>query len=867
MVTRYSKKIRRRFLLSALALLVSCAPVSLAPTDAPIASTPFPVKNGKHLQPLVSPIRAASNFLNEISSDVLGVTLRNPKHEVQFSSSGVLFKPSAGPEWSWSLGSVAREDGSPVPAVSLAPVLPRAKNAETIDYRRGILSEQYLAHVNTIEQQFVLHEKPALDGQALHISGIVSSAGEFEKTPQGWVWRDEQGIVTLGRVYVYDNDKREIPAQMVVSESHTEIIIAATDLAHASYPVVIDPEIGSDDYRISDMGGLGNLNFSATEPAIAYNSQNNEQLVVWTGVDVTIGESEIYGQRIDAATGLEVGTNDFRISDAGVDGNAAIDALGVAVAYNSTDNEYLVVWVADDTVDEEREIYGQRLNAETGVEVGTNDFRISDMGPDLNTSYAATLPAVAYNSTDNQYLVVWHGDDDTAPLVDNETEVFGQRLAADGTEIGSNDFRISFQGVDGNTSWAALAPKIAYNEIENEYLVVWHGDVLLVDNELEIFGRQINASTGALIGVASVRYSDIGPGGNANYDAIKAAVAFNNTDNEYMIVWAGDDTTDDENEIHAQRVSGATGAEVGVNDFILSDMGIGTFTQWNAYTPAIAYDSRLNQYLVSWVGDDNFGGIINDEYEIWVQRVDALGNEIYTNDIRATHMGGDTNIINGPPSGPLNFHPLALAYSSQSTEFLAVWTSDDNSVGLVDDEFEIYAQRLSAATANIALTVVDSVDPVVSRNTLSYTLGVSNAGPENAFDLLVTDTLAAGTTFVSASGAGWTCNEASAVVSCTRSSLAIAAAPDITVTVTVDDSTDGLITNVVTLSSGSSDTVLANNTVNEATTTQIDSDGDGTPDLTDLDDDDDGLSDIDESIAGSDRLDPDTDDDGRTDGQ
>ena len=41
-----------------------------------------------------------------------------------------------------------------------------------------------------------------------------------------------------------------------------------------------------------------------------------------------------------------------------------------------------------------------------------------------------SIPAVAYNSTNNEYLVVWAGDDNTAPLVDDEFEIFGQRLNA-----------------------------------------------------------------------------------------------------------------------------------------------------------------------------------------------------------------------------------------------------------------------------------------------------------------------------------------------------------------------------------------------------------------------------------------------------
>ena len=46
-----------------------------------------------------------------------------------------------------------------------------------------------------------------------------------------------------------------------------------------------------------------------------------------------------------------------------------------------------------------------------------------------------------FRSSQDQYLVVWHGDDDVGGLVDEELEIFGQRLGevlifADGFESG-----------------------------------------------------------------------------------------------------------------------------------------------------------------------------------------------------------------------------------------------------------------------------------------------------------------------------------------------------------------------------------------------------------------------------------------------
>ncbi len=69
---------------------------------------------------------------------------------------------------------------------------------------------------------------------------------------------------------------------------------------------------------------------------------------------------------------------------------------------------------------------------------------------------------------------------------------------------------------------------------------------------------------------------------------------------------------------------------------------------------------------------------------------------------------------------------------------------------------------------------------------MAYSLVVVNNGPSDAANLSVADTLPAGVTFVSATGAGWTCtNVGNVSVTCTRPALAAGAtAPTITVTVT-----------------------------------------------------------------------------------
>ena len=54
--------------------------------------------------------------------------------------------------------------------------------------------------------------------------------------------------------------------------------------------------------------------------------------------------------------------------------------------------------------------------------MGTNDFRVSDMGADGAVTSGAHAPAVAYGA--GQYLVVWTGDNG-APLADDEFDTVG----------------------------------------------------------------------------------------------------------------------------------------------------------------------------------------------------------------------------------------------------------------------------------------------------------------------------------------------------------------------------------------------------------------------------------------------------------
>jgi len=460
-------------------------------------------------------------------------------------------------------------------------------------------------------------------------------------------------------------------------------------------------EVGANDFRISSAGADGNQDYDTWESAVAYSPVADQYLIVWESDEPSFGltknEFEIVGQRVEAGSGALVGA-ELRISDVGPDGAPQYDAYDPAIAYNALNNEFLVVWYANDG-GSEFEVYGQRLSAD-GAPLGTNDFRISRVGPDGNAAYEVSDVAVAYNSINNEYLVIWVGDDDVSPLVDDEVEVFGQRLSGNGGALGADDFRISDMGPDGVITASALDPSVVYNPDTNEYLVAWAGDdatAPLVDDEFEVYAQRLDAATGTETGANDFRISTMGPDGNASYDAGALASAYNSRRQEYLVIWRGDDTqgslAEEELEIFGQRLS-SIGAELGADDFRISDMGPDGVIEYDARIPALLYNSLADEYLAAWKGDDG-PPLADDEYELYAQRLSGLGEELGDNDFRITDLGPDGNAL-------FQVLNLGLAYNSRSNEYLAVWYGDDNAAPLVEGEYETFGQRL-AVRSNVYL--------------------------------------------------------------------------------------------------------------------------------------------------------------------
>lgn len=396
--------------------------------------------------------------------------------------------------------------------------------------------------------------------------------------------------------------------------------------------------------------------------------------------------------------------------------SARFDAIEPAVAADPSSRLALIVWAGDDAgtstdaddqdaphlADNEFEIFG-RVSFTDRLAPRSNQFRISVMGNDAETDaeerarFVARNPAVAWNPVAGEFLVVWEGDDDTGALVDNEFEIFGQRVSLSGVPQGDR-FRISVMGDDTETDAAArgrydaLRPAVSVDPDTGNYLVAWQGDTDqdgMTDDEFEIFGRVI-ASDGTPA-AAQFRISTMGGMGNADFDALNPAVAWNPVADAFVVVWEGDDI-DDKFEIHAQQVA-IDGTLVG-SMVRVSTMGTDGDTAYDALAPAVAVVPDTGTTFIVWQGDTSTSKLVDDEYEIHGQLLDYNG-VLLGSAVRVSIMGADAETDPAVRAQFDAFNP-SVTWNTTDDYFTIAWHGDTDSGDQVDEELEIFARFMGA---------------------------------------------------------------------------------------------------------------------------------------------------------------------------
>jgi uncharacterized repeat protein (TIGR01451 family) len=123
---------------------------------------------------------------------------------------------------------------------------------------------------------------------------------------------------------------------------------------------------------------------------------------------------------------------------------------------------------------------------------------------------------------------------------------------------------------------------------------------------------------------------------------------------------------------------------------------------------------------------------------------------------------------------------------------------------------------VGSPSTDLSISNTDNPDPDVAGSTLTYTIVVTNNGPDTSTGGTVTDTVPSTATFVSATGTTGNCSQTNGVVTCFTGTLANGATSTITLKVT--PSAAGPLSDTASVSGIESDPSSANNSATANTT-------------------------------------------------
>ena len=113
----------------------------------------------------------------------------------------------------------------------------------------------------------------------------------------------------------------------------------------------------------------------------------------------------------------------------------------------------------------------------------------------------------------------------------------------------------------------------------------------------------------------------------------------------------------------------------------MSDMGGTGDPLYGAFEPDVALNYPEQEYITVWSGDDNSGGLVDNEFEIFGQLITWDGTGTGPNDFRISDVGGV-----GDPDYDVWWGP-EVAYSPILDQYMVAWGGEDNVGGMVSEEW------------------------------------------------------------------------------------------------------------------------------------------------------------------------------------
>lgn len=279
------------------------------------------------------------------------------------------------------------------------------------------------------------------------------------------------------------------------------------------------------------------------------------------------------------------------------------------------------------------------LNEDAGIGFWLGPYLDIWMG-DIHPSHD---PAIAYNSLHDEFLVVWVVDRE-----DSTYDLWARRVKTDGSM--PSYFRLlSRQDI------LLDRPSVAYNPVQDEYLVVFEHAKLSADLSYDVYGIRLSWDGEMISSMFSINYSVL--------SQEHPSIAYNSQQNQYLVAY------------HEQQEDSRVNIKLVLLDHEGVQMGYGeilSLLNEKRIDPEVVYNLAHNQYLVVFT------------FVSMSPPISRIKGRVVNPDLTDI-IASPEYFMDNPTIGKINAQA-----ASGIDEYLVTWSRIDNGV-----DYDIYGRRLN----------------------------------------------------------------------------------------------------------------------------------------------------------------------------
>ncbi|MEM9380571.1 MAG: hypothetical protein AAGB93_11530 [Planctomycetota bacterium] len=395
---------------------------------------------------------------------------RGVSYKASFGPEGLTFRPYLGSDAPRSFPLNIDLTGVSIGGEAV-PLGPRelSRDGRVVQLDRGSAREVYLLDERSVEQTFVFDDLPSR-GEITIILSVETDLVPSPHASGGLEFRTELGGVHYGAATAYDAAGRDHALEQRWTSSGIEIVVPADFVASAAMPLVVDPVISS--------FGVTNDTRRQLDTDVAYDSQNDRYLIVWSEVESAF-DTDVFCVFYDSTVGILQDPATIDIT------SERWDRPTVANAF--AEEQFLCVAIVGNTITQ-KQAWGRTRDADTGTR--GLPFQISGSGAEfVDVGGKGNDVSSAFD-----YLVVWQEADAAnfdfdivAQAVNGQGSLSGPQRIVDG-DLGN---------LDRFPSISKSAGRPGTSNADSEYMITWEREVGTDNRNLRC---QVLEYTGSAVG-------------------------------------------------------------------------------------------------------------------------------------------------------------------------------------------------------------------------------------------------------------------------------------------------------------------------------------------------------------------------------